>query len=98
MAFSIGRPYPVAAIVEELAGKESVKVVASARSVLGMRGEKAMNSAPGLVIDDRVMKAFMDLALMGQPPKVDRVREDLVEVPPLTAPSHRRSCIRTPTR
>ena len=46
MAFSIGRPYPVAAIVEELAGKESVRVVASARSVLGMRGEKAIELGP----------------------------------------------------
>src|SRR5271166_4863889 len=35
----------------------------------------------------RQAEAFMDLALMGQPPKVDRVREDLVEVPPADQPA-----------
>ena len=71
--------HPVAAIVEELAGKESVKVVASARSALGMLGEQAMNSLPGFKIDDRLMNALMDLPLMDQPPDVDRARKDLVE-------------------
>src|SRR5271166_6462231 len=59
------RTHPVAAIVEDLAGKRGVRVLARAGCVLGMLGQQAMDSVPGLVIDDRVMKAFMDLALVG---------------------------------
>ena len=76
----MARAHPVAAIVKELAGKEGVRVLARARSVLGMLGQQALDPVPGLLIDDRVMKAFMDLSLVGEPPDVDRVRQDLVEV------------------
>ncbi len=48
-----------------------------------------MDSVPGLVIDNRIMKAFMDLALVGQPPKINRVRQDLVEVPSADQPAAR---------
>src|SRR5258708_5430736 len=46
-----------------------------------MLGKPTLDRVPALVIDDRGMKAFMDLVLVGQPTDVDRVRQDLVEMP-----------------
>src|SRR6202042_850080 len=77
----VARAHPVPAIIKELTGKQSVRVVARARSGLGMLGKPASDPVPALVIDDRGMKAFMDLVLVSQPTDVDRVRQDLVEMP-----------------
>jgi hypothetical protein len=47
-----------------------------------MIGKPALDPVPALMIDDRGMKAFVDLVLVGQPTDVNRVRQDLVEMPP----------------
>ena len=39
------------------------------------------------MIDDRDVKAFMDLSLVDELPDVDRVRQDLVEVSPADRPA-----------
>src|ERR1700675_3631738 len=52
-----------------------------------MLGKPALDPVPALVIDDRVMKAFMDLVLVGEPTNVDRVRQDLVEMPSADQPA-----------
>ena len=59
----VARAHSVAAIVKELAGKEGVRVLARACSVLGMLASKRWSRSRGLLIDDRVMKAFINLAL-----------------------------------
>ena len=55
--------------------------------MLGMLREQALDFVPGLMIDNRVMKPFMNLALVGQPAEVNRVRQDLVEVPSADQPA-----------
>ena len=52
-----------------------------------MLGKPTLDPVPTLVIDDRSMKAFMDLVLVGQPTDVDRVRQDLVEMPSADQPA-----------
>ena len=64
--------------------KAPEKEARSAKAKTGAGGRKAGSL--------RQAEAFMDLALMGQPPKVDRVREDLVEVPPADQPAPWQSC------
>ena len=84
-ASALGRvawTHSVAAIVKELAGKEGVGVLAHGVLVLGMLREQGLDLVPGLAIDDRGVKAVVDLTLVGQPPDVDRVRQDLVEMTP----------------
>ena len=83
----VARAHPVPAIIKELTGKQGVEVLARARSVLGMLGKQALDPVPALVIDDRVMKAFMDLVLVGQQTDVDRVGQDLVEMPSADQPA-----------
>jgi hypothetical protein len=52
-----------------------------------MLGKLTLDPVPALVIDDRGMKAFMDLILVGQPTDVDRVRQDLIEMPSADQPA-----------
>jgi hypothetical protein len=52
-----------------------------------MLGKPAFDPVPALLIDDGAMKAFMDLILVGQPTDVDRVRQDLVEMPSADQPA-----------
>src|SRR5277367_1806808 len=49
--------------------------------------EQGLDLAPGLAIYDRVVKAVMHPILVGQPPDIDRVRQDLVEMPPADEPA-----------
>ena len=83
----VARAHPVAAIVKKLAGKEGVEVLARGFLVLRMLREQGLDLAPGLVIDDRVVKAVVHSTLVGQPPDVNRVRQDLVEMPPADEPA-----------
>ena len=39
--------------------------------------EQLLDTIPCLLIDDQIMKAFVNLPVVGHPPKVDRVRQDL---------------------
>jgi hypothetical protein len=52
-----------------------------------MLGKQKLDPVPCLLINDRIVDAFVDLALVGQPPKVDRVRQDLVEMAPTDQPA-----------
>src|SRR5882757_7832862 len=52
-----------------------------------MVGELALDPIPALVIDDRTVKAITDLVLVGQPTDVDRVRQDLVQMPSADQPA-----------
>src|SRR5208337_2243189 len=52
-----------------------------------MLREHPLDFVPGLMIDNRVMKAFMNLALVGQPAEVNRVRQDLIKVPSADQPA-----------
>ena len=55
---------------------------AGERPEFGSQTEQAMDPVPGLLIDNRVMKAFMDLALVGPPlvpfPSVVNRRDELI--------------------
>src|SRR5277367_4654523 len=42
--------------------------------------EQGLDLAPGLAIHDRGVKAVMHPTLVGQPPDIDRVRQDLIEM------------------
>ena len=44
--------------------------------------ELLLDPVPGLQVDDRRMKAVVDLPFMAQPSDIDRVRQDPVEVAP----------------
>ena len=44
--------------------------------------EQSLDAIPRPLIDNRFMKAFMNLAFVGQPTEVERVRQDLVEMAP----------------
>src|ERR1700688_2862161 len=55
-----------------------------------MLGKPALDPVPALLIDDRTVKAFMDLVLVGQPTDVDRVRQDLVQMPSADQPASSR--------
>ena len=53
--------------------------------------ELLLDLVPGFQVDDRRMKAIVDLPFVAQPSDIDRVRQDPVEVTPghqgATAPS-----------
>ena len=42
--------------------------------------KQKLDPLPRLPIDDRTVKALVSLALVSQPPEIDRVRQDLVDV------------------
>ena len=49
--------------------------------------KQKLNPVPRLLINDWIVKTIVNLALVGQPPKVDRVRQDLVEMAPTDQPA-----------
>jgi hypothetical protein len=77
----MGRAHLIAAIVEQLARQQRVRVLPHSCSALGVLGKQQLDTIPNLLIDDRIMQAFVNLALVGQPPEVNRIRQDLVEMP-----------------
>src|ERR1700734_2723488 len=52
-----------------------------------MLRKQKLDPVPCLLIDDRIVKTSVGLALVCQPPKVDRVRQDLVEMAPTDQPA-----------
>ena len=52
-----------------------------------MLGKQKLDPVPCLLINDRIVKTIVGLALVGQPPEVDRVRQDLVEMAPTDQPA-----------
>ena len=52
-----------------------------------MLGEQKLDPVPCFPINDGIVKTIVNLALVGQPPKVDRVRQDLIEMAPTDEPA-----------
>jgi hypothetical protein len=80
----VGRAYPIAAIVEQLAGEKGVRVLPRPCSALGVLRKQQLDTIPRLLIDDRDRES-----LMGEASKVDRVRKDLVEMASTDEPAAR---------
>ena len=47
-----------------------------------MVGHLALDAIPSRWVDDRSLQSFVNLLLVAEPSSIDRVREDLVEMPP----------------
>jgi hypothetical protein len=82
---SVARAHPVAAGIEQIVDQERVCVLAILGRALGMLRKQKLDPVPCLLINDGIVKTIVGLALVGQPPKVDGVRQDRVEMAP-TAP------------
>ena len=65
----VARAHPVAAVIEQLAGEERVRVLAIAGRALSMLRKQKLHSVPCLLINDGIVKTIVGLALVGQPPK-----------------------------
>src|SRR3984957_5465112 len=76
----VARAHPVAAVIEQLAGEERVRVLAIAGPALSMLRKQPLDPVPCLLINDRIVKTIVGLTLVCEPPKVDGVRQDLVEM------------------
>jgi hypothetical protein len=70
----VARAHPVAAVIEQLAGEERVRVLARCHRALSMLRKQKLDPVPCLLINDGIVKTIVGLALVCQPPKVDRVR------------------------
>src|SRR5271166_1461438 len=79
-----GRAHPVAPIVEKLSREQSFGRLARSLRPRGaeMVAQALLNQIPKLLIDDRRMLAFVNLALMDDAADIDRVRQEFVDVPP----------------
>ena len=55
-----------------------------------MVSQLALDAIPGRLVDDRGVQSFVNLLLVAEPSSIDRVREDLVEVPATDEPAARR--------
>ena len=72
----MARAHPVSAIIIELAREEGVVIRPGYPPCLGLAFELLPDSIKCLRVDDRRMKAVVDLSLVSQPPDIDRVRQD----------------------
>ncbi len=73
----------MAAIVPDLAKEQRIRWgMPIVRSVCPLF-ELGLDLIPKLLIDNRGMLAFVDMALMAEAADVDRVRQDFVEMPSL---------------
>lgn len=66
--------HPVSAIVIELAHKKGMIVRLARAPRLRLAGEPLLDPLPDLNVDDRWMKAVVDLPFVAQPSDIDRVR------------------------
>src|SRR5829696_1297216 len=71
----MGRGHGVAGPVFDAANQKKLGGKLVVALAVSMRGERRLHVVPG-----GRMLALVGLALMGEPPGIDRVREDLVEV------------------
>jgi hypothetical protein len=60
----MARAHPIAAIVEQLAREKGVRVLPRPCGALGVLREQRLDAIPGLLIDDRIMVAFVNLAFV----------------------------------
>jgi hypothetical protein len=70
----------MAAIVIELARKDRVLVGRCLTAKLGLRLKPPSDVGENLRIDDRGMKALVDLPFVTKPSVIDRVRENPIEM------------------
>src|SRR5271157_312737 len=52
-----------------------------------MLRKQKLDPVPCLAIDDRIVKTSVNLALVGQPPEINRVRQDLVQMASAAEPA-----------
>ncbi len=74
------RAHEMAAIVIELARKDRVLVGRCLTAKLGLRLKPPSDVGENLRIDDRGMKALVDLPFVTKPSVIDRVRENPIEM------------------
>src|SRR5208282_883573 len=79
-----GRAHPVAPIVEKLSREQSFGRLTCSLHPRGaeMIAQALLNPIPKVLIDDRRMLAFVDLAFMRDAADIDGVRQEFVNVPP----------------
>src|SRR5271166_5481852 len=79
-----GRAHPVAPIVEKLSREQSFGRLTCSLRPRGaqMLAQALLNPIPKVLIDDRRMLAFVDLAFMRDAADIDGVRQEFVNVPP----------------
>ena len=61
----VARAHRVAAIIEQLAREKRVRVLPSSRGALRVLSKQQLDTIPGLPIDDRIVKAIVNLAPVG---------------------------------
>src|ERR1700744_5286355 len=79
-----GWTHPIAPVVEEFSRERSLKRLAcSPRPLLSQISPQALlDLLPHVLSHDRRMLAFVRLALMADPADINRIRQDLVDMPP----------------
>ena len=100
--FALGRmarAHPVSAVVIELASEEGMIVGQRRPPRLRLAFELLLDPVPRFRVDDRRMKAVVDLPFVPQPSDIDRVREDPIEVTPRhQSASGSSACLAHPNR
>src|SRR5215207_10754660 len=78
----MGRGHGVTAIVAAAADEEMFGGKPGSAMTLQVRGKPGLNTVPSGLVDDSRMLPVMDVPLVREPADIDRVRQDLVEMPP----------------
>src|SRR3954454_16256955 len=76
------RGHGMTTIVLDPPGEKMLRGKLPARSAMSVRRELGLCAVPGRLLKDRGMLGIIGLLLVRQPPDVDRVGQDLVEVAP----------------
>src|ERR1700692_3589492 len=76
----MARAHPVSAIIIELAREEGMVIRPAYPPCVGLALELLLDPVPDLEVNDRRMKAVVDLPFVAQPSDIDRVRQDPVKV------------------
>jgi hypothetical protein len=78
----MGRGHGVTAIVADAADEEMFGGNPGSAMTLQVRGKLGLNTVPSRLVDYSRMLPVMDVPLVREPADIDRVRQDLVEMPP----------------
>jgi hypothetical protein len=94
----MARAHPIAPIVVELACEKRFSIPTGVRPRLRLLRKLALDTIPGLLIDDRDMQAVVDQPLVAKLPDIDRVGEDPIDVAPRDQAAYRSARSGNPTR
>src|SRR5215207_8593823 len=78
----MGRGHGVTAIVADAADEEMFGGKPGSAMTLQVRGKPGLITVPSGLVDDSRMLPVMDVPLVREPADIDRVGQDLVEMPP----------------